>query len=440
MKAVEIARSLAVALPPALVAGWLLAREPSTARVAFTWEALGASVALSTVLALVQRARFARRLGTVSSVLAAYRDGDFGARARVQPGDSSLVETIDELNRLGAGLRDQRLGSLESWALVRKVMAELDAVVLAFDEAGHVRLANEAAARVLGRPATRLLGESAAELGVADLLSGVAPRVLREGLPALAGSWELRRGQFRLSGAPHTLVILADLRGALRAQERDAWKRLVRVMGHEINNSLAPIQSIARNLQTLFARPERPEDWAEDVESGLAVVARRAEALGRFMSGYAELARLPPPRIGRVDVPRWVARVVALEQRLAVAVTGGPEVEIDGDADQLDQLLINLVKNAVEATQERAASRDGGVRVRWELRGELCVVIIDDDGPGVNESANLFVPFFTTKSSGSGIGLALSREIAEGHGGDVVLRSRADATGAAAEVMIPLRA
>jgi two-component system nitrogen regulation sensor histidine kinase NtrY len=233
-------------------------------------------------------------------------------------------------------------------------------------------------------------------------------------------------------------VVLADLRGALRAQERDAWKRLVRVMGHEINNSLAPIQSIARNLQTLFARPERPADWAEDVESGLSVVARRAEALGRFMSGYAELARLPPPRLGKVDVARWVARVVALEQRLAVQVTGGPDVEIDGDADQLDQLLINLVKNAVEATQESAVA-PGGVRVGWEVRSELCVVIIDDDGPGVNESANLFVPFFTTKPSGSGIGLALSREIAEAHGGDVVLRSRADAAGARAEVQIPLR-
>ncbi len=439
MKLAEIARSLGVALPPALVATWLLTRAGAPPLSASSWEALSASAALSVGLSLFFSARFGRRLGTISSVLAAFRDGDFSARARAQPGDSILVETIEELNRLGAGLRDQRLGSLESWALVRKVMAELDAVVLAFDEGGHVRLANDAAARALGKPAARLLGESAETLGVADLLTGTAPRILREGLPALGGSWELRRGQFRLSGAPHTLVVLADLRGALRAQERDAWKRLVRVMGHEINNSLAPIQSIAQNLQTLFGRPERPADWAEDVESGLSVVARRAEALGRFMNGYAELARLPPPRIARVDVGTWVQRVVALEQRLAVEVATGPAVEIDGDADQLDQLLINLVKNAVEATMETERS-GAGARVSWEVRGELCLVRIEDHGPGVAASANLFVPFFTTKNAGSGIGLALSREIAEAHGGDVTLRSRADATGAEACVTLPLRA
>jgi nitrogen fixation/metabolism regulation signal transduction histidine kinase len=437
MKLAELARSLGVALPPALVATWLLTRDGAPPVTLFTWEALGASVALSTGLSLVTSARLARRLGTISSVLAAFRDGDFSARARAQPGDSILVETIDELNLLGGGLRDQRLGSLESWALVRKVMAELDAVVLAFDERGHLRLANDAAARALGRPAPRLLGETAADLGIEGLLTGPAPRILREGLPAVGGSWELRRGQFRLSGAPHTLVVLADLRGALRAQEREAWKRLVRVMGHEINNSLAPIQSIAQNLQTLFARPERPADWAEDVESGLSVVARRAEALGRFMNGYAELARLPPPRLARVDVARWIERVVALEQRLAVEIVPGPDVEIDGDADQLDQLLINLVKNAVEATLE---TNRVAVRVRWELRGESCVVLVLDEGPGVAASANLFVPFFTTKTAGSGIGLALSREIAEAHGGDVTLRSREGATGAEAQVTLPLRA
>ena len=441
MKLAELARSLGVAVPPALVAAWLLTRDGAPPVTGFAWEALGASVLVSVTLALMTSARLGRRLGTISSVIAAFRDGDFSARARARPGDSILVETIDELNLLGGGLRDQRLGSLESWALVRKVMAELDAVVLAFDEGGHVRLANDAAARALGRPATRLLGESAVALGIDDLLTGAAPRILLPGLPALGGSWELRRGHFRLSGAPHTLVVLADLRGALRAQEREAWKRLVRVMGHEINNSLAPIQSIAQNLQTLFARPERPADWAEDVESGLSVVARRAEALGRFMNGYAELARLPPPRLARVDVRRWVTRVVALEQRLAVEIVAGPEIEIDGDADQLDQLLINLVKNAVEATLETGrASSAAGVRVRWELRAEMCVVVVEDDGPGVAASANLFVPFFTTKTAGSGIGLALSREIAEAHGGDVSLRSRVGAAGAEAEVTIPLRA
>jgi two-component system nitrogen regulation sensor histidine kinase NtrY len=393
-----------------------------------------------------QRARYRRRLQTFAAVLASFREGDFSVRARKEAHDSLSEEMLRELNALGDTLRAQRLGALEAWTLLQKVMAEIDAVVLAFDEAGHIRLANEAAARALGRPIHDLVSRPADAFGLSELLTGETPRVAR-GVGALgAGALELRRGTFRLVGQVHTLVVLSDMSRALREQERNAWKRLIVVMGHEINNSLAPIESIAENLQALVARDTRDDDWLDDVKSGLAVVGRRASGLGRFMAAYSRLARLPPPTLAEMDVGAWVTRVAKLEQRMGVRVEAGPEVVVRGDSDQLDQLLINLVKNAVDATLERAEA-GGEVVLGWSTRSEngenggsgaRVEVSVRDRGPGLGETANLFVPFFTTKPGGSGIGLALAREIAEAHRGGVSLEGRKDGPGACATVWLPV--
>jgi two-component system, NtrC family, nitrogen regulation sensor histidine kinase NtrY len=220
----------------------------------------------------------------------------------------------------------------------------------------------------------------------------------------------------------------------LRAEERSAWQRIVRVLGHEINNSLAPIKSIAGSLGSLTRREERPADWEEDLRSGLQVIESRSESLGRFMGAYARLARLPRPSVGPVRVADWVHRVAALETRLEVRVHPGPTVVVTADGDQLDQLLINLLHNAVDAALETG----GGVQVGWSTRAGVVEVVVEDEGPGLPDPGNLFVPFFTTKASGSGIGLVLSRQIAEAHGGALVLEPRKDARGARASLRLPL--
>jgi two-component system nitrogen regulation sensor histidine kinase NtrY len=302
--------------------------------------------------------------------------------------------------------------------------------VIAVDERGVVRLANRTAERLVGR---ELVGSTATALGLEQLLAVNAPRTIELALPGGRGTWEVRPSEVRLSGMPHRLVVMTDVQHALRAEERQAWQRLVRVLGHEINNSLGPISSIAETLRTGLQQPTRRTDLDEDLGRGLEVIERRAAALARFMQSYARLVRLPPPRIGKVDVGGWIQRTADLETRADVDVRPGPAITIPGDADQLDQLLINLVHNAAEASAETG----GGVRASWTVTAGTVVVVVEDDGPGVADTANLFTPFFTTKPSGSGIGLVLARQIAEAHGGSLVVRNRRTGRGAEAVITLP---
>ncbi len=365
------------------------------------------------------------------------REGDFSIRAREAHMGEALGLAMVELNQLGEILREQRRGAVEATALLGKVMEEIDVAVFAFDESGHVRLVNRGGERLLGVTAQQAIGHEAGELGLLDCVGGAASRIVELNLPGGSGHWELRRGTFRQGGRPHQLVVLSDLTRTLREQERQAWQRLVQVLRHEINNSLAPIKSIAESLRLQMRREPLATEWREDLSNGLQVIADRSGGLARFMSAYAKLTQLPPPRLRPVHVGTWVDHAVALESRLAVTIEGGPELHLAADGDQLDQLLINLLANAVESSLDTG----GGVRVRWSQvdgREEQLELLVEDDGQGLPETQHLFVPFFTTKPHGSGIGLVLSRQIAENHGGSLTLENRVSAPGCWARLRLPL--
>jgi len=428
-------QALAAGLPGVVVAFLLLWNTETSGRAQVTVGLL--IVGLWLGFAFAVQGTVVRPLQTISNLLAAFREEDYSFRARGTRGDDALSQVIFEVNALAETLRQQRLGALEATALLRKVIDEIDVAIFTFDPSAGLRLVNRAGERLLARPAEQLFGRSAEELGLASALEDPAARVLELALPGAVGRFEVHGGTFRQGGLPHRLLVLADVSRALREEERQAWQRLIRVLGHELNNSLAPIKSIAGSLESLLSREPRALDWDEDMRRGLAVISTRAEALSRFMEAYSRLARLPPPQLQPTDVGPLVRRVARLETRVAVEVQAGRELVVRADGDQLEQLLINLLRNATDAALETG----GGVRIGWARkpgRAPRLELWVEDEGPGLPTKANLFVPFFTTKAQGSGIGLVLCRQIAEAHGGTLTLDNRKDRTGCRAELRLPV--
>src|SRR5438270_2943036 len=386
------------------------------------------------IAAFTLRAQVVRPLQTLSNMVAALREEDFSFRARRASRDDALGELVLEINSLSDTLQSQRLGSMEAVALLKKVLMEIDVAVFTFDPQQRLRIVNRAGEQLMGMTQERLLGRTAQELRLGSLLSQPGGRTLRMSFPGREGRWAIQQTSFRERGVPHQLLLISDLSRTLREEERQAWQRLVRVLGHELNNSLAPICSIAGSLEDMLKRDARPSDWEEDLRRGLHIIADRSEALSRFMRDYGRIARLPKPQLRPVSVGTLVRSAVILETRMAVDLTPGPELTIDVDPDQVQQLLINLIRNAVDATLETG----GKVRIGWSRNGSSLYLYVQDEGPGIANPANLFVPFFTTKPAGSGIGLVLSRQIAEAHGGTLTLANRSQERGCEANLQLPI--
>jgi nitrogen fixation/metabolism regulation signal transduction histidine kinase len=372
-------------------------------------------------------------LYTVSNLLEALREGDYSLRgSRARRGDA-IGEVVWEINALSQTLREQRLRVEETVALLSKVLERIEIAIFTFDGEQQLRLINPAGERLLGIAHGSARGKSARDLGLEGCLDMQSLATLRRSFHGGSGPFELRRGQFRQDGRPHELIVLTDLSRALREEERAAWQRLIRVLGHELNNSLAPIKSMADTLAKLLKREPLAEDWREDANSGLVVIAERAAALNRFMAGYTTLARMPAPSRRQSSIRPLLERVARLEQRASVEIAEGPELSLAIDADQVEQALINLIRNGVEAALPETAP----VLLRYALEGDSLVIEVLDQGAGLSGSDNLFVPFFTTKPGGSGIGLVLARQVAEAHGGSLMLRNREDRSGCIARLSLP---
>jgi two-component system nitrogen regulation sensor histidine kinase NtrY len=425
--------ALASGLPATAVAAWFAwTRAPSPElRVVFVLLLLGFWIGC----ALVVRRRLIFPLQTLANLIEAVRAGDYTLRGRrAAPGDT-LGEVVREINKLGATLQKQRLESLEATALVQTVLEELDSAVLAFDDRQNLKLLNRAAAELLGRSSASLVGRTAREIGVEELLARETDAVASLSFGGRSGRFEVRNRSFRESGMPHTLLLISDLSRALRDEERRAWQRLIRVIGHEINNSLTPIKSLAGTLRDMLEKQPTPAESGE-VLDGLSLIGDRAGSLTKFVATYSQLARLPAPMKQPVSINALLRRLVALDAFMGVRVNAPFETVVPADGGQLEQALINLLKNATEAAEGGAQ----GVEVTVSRMRDLAVIEVRDTGPGVANPDNLFVPFFTTKPGGSGIGLALSRQIVEAHAGTLQLENRSDRSGTIARVVLPVPA
>ena len=422
-------------LPLFLLSGVLMARAGVSASVLAAIEC--ALVAGWAVLQAAIVEQLLRPLQTLSNVVSALREQDYSFRARGARRGDSLGDLALEINALASDLQAERLASLEAAALVRRVLDVLDAPVLAFDQGGVLRLLNAAAARVLPS-SPGALGRHAASLGMEHLLTAADEQVVSLALSSGSGpsttQWVVRRSRFRERGAPHDLLLLADVSQALRKEEQDAWRRLIRVLGHEINNSLTPIKSLAGSLRHMLQAGAAPAEFDRPLE----VIEQRADSLNRFLAAYRELAQLAPPRSEPLPLAPFLRQLAPLELRVPVRFEDGPAVTLLADKDQLAQAIINLLRNGAEAALANMDA-EPDLSLSWTVEASFVAVRIRDSGQGVANPSNLFVPFYTTKENGTGIGLFLVKQIAEAHGGSATLTNRKEG-GTDAELRLPLQA
>src|SRR5277367_1496889 len=425
---------------PALLFLWLLLHRNAVDLLEQFLAILALALAWAFAVSILME-QITRPLQTLANVVAALREDDYSFRARGGQRNDAIGDLALEVNRLASMLQAQRAGALEAMALVERVMRSMQSPVLAFDPEGKLRLLNAAGERAFGLRGQTALGYSAAQLKLEELLNVGDDDVISLGSGQQSARWVVKRTSFRLRGVPHTLLVLSDVSAALREEERLAWERLIRVLGHEINNSLTPIKSIAGSLRGRLAGLNDASGERVDFERGLEVIENRAESLNRFLQAYRQLMGLPAPKLRAVALGPLVERVAQLERRVVVTVTAEADVVLQIDADHIEQALINLVRNAADAALSPDAI-DGiaaHVQISWQTVDAEVVIAVLDNGPGLTNAGNLFVPFYTTKPGGTGIGLVLAQQIAQAHRGSVQLANRTDAqVGCRAELRLPL--
>ncbi len=407
---------------------WLLVANPVSRILA----SVALTIALGVLLIWLFRSA-TEPLRVLTNVIEAYRLGDYSIRSNREFPGAAMNDLLREVNRLGDSLREQRLRAMEASALLEKLIAAIDIAVLAFDGEGRLRLCNATALQLLERDAASALGSTAADLGLNDLLGAEEPTRVVLSIGGRGGRWQVTHGAFRDEGLSQHLLVISDLRRVLRAEERAAWQRLIRVIGHEVNNSLTPIKSLAESVYTMLDASLTAAELRNDALPALRLVAERSTSLQRFLAQYGRLNRMPLPQRRWVQVTPLLRRVAALESTHGVDVVIEHELQAYIDETQLEQALINLVRNAIEAQGDTA----GRITLAARSRRTTLQFVVTDEGASIVNADNLFVPFFTTKAGGSGIGLVLSRQIAEAHGGTLSLVNRTDARGAIATVELP---
>lgn len=390
----------------------------------FTTVAFILTVSLAVGLVAIRKL-LSRQFMGVSNVLESLSNGDFTSTLTHGDTNSAWSELQFEVNRLAKKLHNQRISSVESDNILDKLIEEFDIPLLVIDRSDALVNINQAGTALFSLSKGELLGLSYHQLRLAPLAEAKGGSLVEFTFPRRSGRWEVKRNVFRKSGSRLTLLLLNDLSRTLREEERRAWQRMLRVISHELNNSLSSITSIAETL-----RDNSHKLSPKQMHKSMDIIAERGYQLQKFTESYSQLAKLPEPEIEIIDLPVLITKCCdVVVGRFDICQT---PLTIKADNSQMQQLFINIIKNAREASPH-----DAVVSINWAENHYGVQVNVLDNGTGLLSCENIFVPFYTTKPGGNGIGLYLCKQIAENHNGTLTLKNRHDAQGCVVSLWLP---
>ena len=384
------------------------------------------------VVANKQKSQY--QISTLSNLIESMIEGDYSLRGRAKM-NPAFQDLLNLINSLADTLSQHKLEAKESRLLLERIMEQMDAMVFAVNTENKVIMANVSANSMLFERAfvqdKPLSIKTDLAIQVIDAPAGIVNLDKGE----LSGDYFLYKESFLSDGKPHQLYLLTNAERLLMEKERKAWQSLLRVLSHELNNSLTPIATISQSIQQKLsiAKNADPEHQQNSILDGINIINERAESLTHFIASYSQLYHLPTPRKQPFPLLQLLNSLTKLFSGCVINQTG-TDISIEADKSQLEQVLINVIKNAIEATSDK----DKKLEISASVVGKWQQIIIRDFGSGVTNTDNLFVPFYTTKQSGSGIGLALCRQIMFNHNGLIKLHNCEDGTGAEVILSLPL--
>jgi nitrogen fixation/metabolism regulation signal transduction histidine kinase len=390
-------------------------------------------VAWTGFLVMASHRSISSHLRSIDNLLEALETEDYSLRATDQYGTDELGSVYARVNKLAESMQYKRVAESELHFLLEKVIEQIDVAIVVFDSQLAISMLNPRCCELLAKSPAELVGTPLAESEFTRL--PWKDTLVDYEFPGASGKWKITWQEYREQGRPGRILYISDLQTVLAEQELKTWKNLIRVIAHEVNNSLAPISSISQSLISLIEPANMPAEWRAKVVSVLEVIGQRSESLKTFISQYAQIARLPEPNMTEVSLQSLFKKATSMFEGQQFEIKGlADSTPAYGDALQLEQLLINILKNAVESQQGKA----GTIEIEVGSTSKFLILTIRDEGMGISNPENLFTPFYTTKDGGSGVGLTLCRQILAMHGGDISLRNRADTQGAEATIRLPL--
>lgn len=426
--------SLVSSIPLLLLLLWVMIYAHVSIWLTLLVALIGGLLVIYTSYRIHQKSAYQFR--SLSNLLEAMIQGDYSLRARSDESNSALDELVVSINGLAQRLSSQRTESVESQLLLSTVIEHIDVAIVALNEANNIRFLNPAAKNLLQLGQEDSNATLLEQLSVVQSFSSGHHQVVELSLGRQQGRFNVHVEEFRESGLQHKLLFITDVRTLLRSEERKAWQSLVRVISHEINNSLSPIASISQTLKRLLSQKENNvSENKKDLIEGLTIITERANSLSQFVDSYKQLAKLPEPNKQTTSILELLEKIKLLFKNQKIIIDPKADIQLFIDPVQFEQVFINIFKNAIESMSQ--VNTQGVVNVKWNAKGSFFKLNIYDEGCGIGNLDNIFVPFYSTKKHGSGIGLVLCRQIIEAHGGSLVITNRIDAQGCCVSIEVP---